>query len=326
MAIVSGSVNYKDSTPIPEQQEYTPDNIKPIAIELSKFIRTKMYGTDVRESLARWIEIMLAVQTYINEDETAFKVNIQNQQDSVEDRQTQVEGTMSDVINQFKAVISNVTKDSEVALARDSVRFGDYTVLDDRLEYIESWLAAHVPAGFHVSIKHNQNRQPKVVVHYYEYAIGTEAHGLGTGPYGLGETSTQTISCTVDYRDDDTAVINLPLAYALTGIVTYNNGYWYLIDGYKTLRFDLGDGIDDSKALSGNGSNETSTNANGGGYAGDLGLSSYQIAVKNGFSGNISQWLASLVGPKGEDATINFISQADYDALADKSGVYFISG
>lgn len=300
MAIVSGSVNYKDSTPIPEQQEYTPDNIKPIAIELSKFIRTKMYGTDVRESLARWIEIMLAVQTYINEDETAFKVNIQNQQDSVEDRQTQVEGTMSDVINQFKAVISNVTKDSEVALARDSVRFGDYTVLDDRLEYIESWLAAHVPAGFHVSIKHNQNRQPKVVVHYYEYAIGTEAHGLGTGPYGLGETSTQTISCTVDYRDDDTSVINLPLAYALTGIVTYNNGYWYLIDGYKTLRFDLGDGIDDSKALSGNGSNETSTNANGGGYAGDLGLSSYQIAVKNGFSGNISQWLASLVGPKGE--------------------------
>jgi len=300
MATVNGSVNYEDSTPIPKQQEYTPDNIQPIAIELAKFIRTKMYGTDVRESLARWIEIMLAVQTYINDDETAFKVDIQNKQDGVEDRQTQVEGTMSDVVDQFKAVISNVTKDSEVALARDSVRFGDYTVLDDRLEYIESWLAAHVPAGFHVSIKHNQNRQPKVVVHYYEYAIGTETHGLGTGPYGLGETSTQTISCTVDYLDDDTAVINLPLAYALTGIVTYNGGYWYLIDGYKTLRFDLGDDIDDAKATAGNGSNETSTNANGGGYAGDLGLSSYQIAVKNGFTGNISQWLASLVGPKGD--------------------------
>lgn len=326
MAIVSGSVNYKDSTPIPKQQEYTPDNIKPIAIELSKFIRTKMYGADVRESLARWIDIMLAVQTYINYDETAFKIDMQNKQDGVEDRQTQVEGTMSDVVDQFKAVISNVTKDSEVALARDSVRFGNYTVLDDRLEYIESWLAAHVPSGFNVLIKHNQNRQPKVVVHYYEYAIGTEAHGLGSGPYGLGETSTQTISCNVGYIDDDTASIHLPLAYALKGDVTYKNGSWYLIDGYKTLKFDLGYDIDDAKATAGNGSNQTSTNANGGGDVGDLGLSSYDIAVKNGFSGNISQWLASLVGPKGEDATINFISQADYDALADKSGVYFISG
>ena len=112
----------------------------------------------------------------------------------------------------------------------------------------------------------------------------------------------------------------------MTGIVTYEDGYWYLIDGYTTLRFEPGNGIDDIKATAGNGSNETSTNANGGGYAGDLGLSSYQIAVKNGFTGNISQWLASLAGPKGEDATINVISQASYDALADKSGVYFIEG
>ena len=318
--------NYRDPTHLTAADFDLNADPSITGAKIAQFIRTKAYGVDVRESLAQWVEVNLAVLRYINDDETAFKIDMQNKQDGVEDRQTQVEGTMSDVVDQFKAVISNVTKDSEVVLARDSVRFGDYTVLDDRLEYIESWLAAHVPAGFHVSIKHNQNRQPKVVVHYYEYAIGTEDHGFGTGPYGLGETSTQTISCTVDYRDDDTAVINLPLAYALTGIVTYKAGYWYLIDGHKILRFDLGDGIDDAKATAGNGSNETSTNANGGGYAGDLGLSSYQIAVKNGFSGNISQWLASLVGPKGEDATINIISQANYDKLVDKSGVYFIEG
>lgn len=39
MATVSGSVNYEDSTPIPTQQEYTPSNIQPIAIELAQFIR-----------------------------------------------------------------------------------------------------------------------------------------------------------------------------------------------------------------------------------------------------------------------------------------------
>lgn len=68
------------------------------------------------------------------------------------------------------------------------------------------------------------------------------------------------------------------------------------------------------------------------GDPGDQGLSAYQVAVNAGFSGGVDQWLASLVGAKGDtgdkgdDAVINIISQADYDALADKSGVYFIEG
>lgn len=31
-------------------------------------------------------------------------------------------------------------------------------------------------------------------------------------------------------------------------------------------------------------------------------------------------------GDKGDDAVINVISQAEYDALTDKTGVYFIEG
>jgi len=68
------------------------------------------------------------------------------------------------------------------------------------------------------------------------------------------------------------------------------------------------------------------------GDTGDQGLSAYQVAMNAGFSGSIEQWLTSLVGAKGDtgkkgdDAVINIISQADYDALADKSGVYFIEG
>lgn len=68
------------------------------------------------------------------------------------------------------------------------------------------------------------------------------------------------------------------------------------------------------------------------GDPGDQGLSAYQIAVNAGFSGSVDQWLASLVGAKGDkgikgdDAVINIISKANYDALADKSGVYFIEG
>lgn len=68
------------------------------------------------------------------------------------------------------------------------------------------------------------------------------------------------------------------------------------------------------------------------GETGEQGLSAYQVAVNAGFSGSVSQWLESLVGDKGDtgekgdDAVINIVSQADYDALADKSGVYFIEG
>lgn len=41
---------------------------------------------------------------------------------------------------------------------------------------------------------------------------------------------------------------------------------------------------------------------------------------------NLGSALFSIKGDKGNDAVINVISQANYDALADKSGVYFIEG
>lgn len=65
------------------------------------------------------------------------------------------------------------------------------------------------------------------------------------------------------------------------------------------------------------------------GDKGDDGLSAYQVAVINGYKGSQADWLASLVGPKGDkgdDAVINVVTQAQYDALTDKSGVYFIEG
>ena len=66
------------------------------------------------------------------------------------------------------------------------------------------------------------------------------------------------------------------------------------------------------------------------GKTGEQGLSAYQVAVNAGFRGSVDEWLASLVGAKGDtgekgdDAVINIISQADYEKLPDKSGVYFI--
>lgn len=68
------------------------------------------------------------------------------------------------------------------------------------------------------------------------------------------------------------------------------------------------------------------------GDTGADGLSAYQIAVINGYKGSQTERLASLVGKKGDtgekgkDAVINIISQADYDKLPDKTGLYVIQG
>lgn len=65
------------------------------------------------------------------------------------------------------------------------------------------------------------------------------------------------------------------------------------------------------------------------GDTGDQGLSAYQVAVNAGFSGSVNQWLASLVGTKGDsgkDAVIKVVTQAQYDALTDKTGLYVIQG
>lgn len=145
MEKVSGSVNYEDSTPIPEQQEYTPSNIQPIAIELAKFIRTKMYGTDVREALARWIEIMLAVQRYINQDEIAFKFNIQSRQEDVEYHQIQAKETMSDILNQFKDIL-NAIKDNQTKVenVEGTGSLKDIELTDQDGNYLTDDLGVHI--------------------------------------------------------------------------------------------------------------------------------------------------------------------------------------
>lgn len=242
MAEVKGQADYRDPDPVPEKQEYDPSNVEPVARDIARFLRTKMYGVDVRESLARWVEINLAVAKFLRDDQTAFKADLTAKQKAVTDRQTDVEKRQTDVESQFKTVIANATKDSEVILARDSTAYGKFTVLDDRLENIEALMAQAVPSGFTVTIKHGLGRNPDVAVRYYEYAIGTEPGGLGTGPGGkLGEINTQNVTSSVTYPDANTMKIQLPIWYHLNGVAELKpDGNYYLIDGYRTLKFDIG--------------------------------------------------------------------------------------
>ncbi|WP_261805687.1 hypothetical protein [Lapidilactobacillus luobeiensis] len=243
MAEVKGQADYRDPEHIPEKQEYDPGNIEPLAEQLAAFIRSKMYGVDVRETLARWVEINLAALEFLRDDQQAFKIDLTGKQTAVAQRQSDVEKRQTGLEKQFIDVITKATQDSEVINARDSSIYGPFGVLDLRLENIEQALALLAPAGYTVTINHGLGRNPTVTVVYYEYALGTELNGLGTGPDGtFGGTPSKTIESTVSYPDADKVKIDLPIGFKLIGDPVYQpaDNRWYIIDGYRTLRFDLG--------------------------------------------------------------------------------------
>lgn len=259
---------YRDNTPITAEdveslsKVISVGNVDQVALQVAKWLREKMYGNDVREALAQWTIFTAKISEYLFNDEAAFKLEVLRTKKDLVTRQTQVEGRQTDLENAFKSVISNATKDSEVILARSSSRYGAYLTLDDRIEYLEQLIGTYVPSGFTVTIKHNQNRNPDVKVRYYEYALGTEPDGIGTGPKGsFGGTNNVDVPTTVEYKDANTVLVHLPTNYRLTGAPIFEQDKWRLIDGYKTLSFDLGT-VDTTAAIKGNSGNSTSQDNN----------------------------------------------------------------
>lgn len=259
---------YRDNTPITAEDVeslskiISVGNVDQVALQVAKWLREKMYGDDVREALAQWTIFTAKIAEYLVNDEAAFKLDVLRTKNDLVARQTQVESRQTDLENAFKSVISNATKDSEVILARSSSRYGAYLTLDDRIEYLEQLIGTYVPSGFTVTIKHNQNRNPDVKVRYYEYALGTEPDGIGTGPKGsFGGTNNVDVPTTVEYKDANTVLVHLPTNYRLTGAPIFEQDKWRLIDGYKTLSFDLGT-VDTTAAIKGNSGNSTSQDNN----------------------------------------------------------------
>jgi hypothetical protein len=248
------TVNYTDPTPVSDEETPTLDNIDTIASQTASGLRTKMYGADVRELLARWVEDNLAIMRLYGGNIEAFEGDMKTLMSDVTLRQGQVEGRQTTLETQFTNVVKNTTEDSEVVLARDSSLYGSYPLVGARIDHLERIIASVVPSGFIVTINHGLGRNPTVAVAYYEWALGTEPGGLGTGPVGsFGGTGTQTVQANVTYPDANTVQIELPAALALSGAVMYQDAdkRWYLIDGYKTLRFDLGLTAEDKPDTSG---------------------------------------------------------------------------
>ncbi len=251
----SNGDQYVDPTHIPNKNEYK-DEINGGVLDrkskrLAKWIREKQWGVDVREALALFVE-WLSVKW--QESRKVIEENEQRQSD-VETRQTKVEG-------EFERVIANATRDSEVILARDSVKYGIFPVLDQRLEHIEYLLSNYVPDGFGIYIKHNQGRNPRVTVKYYENALGTEIDGFNTESY-FGEVKKETVNNRVEYPDSNSLVINLPIKWYINGKPNFKYGDWYIIEKNSVLKISFDMKVNEDSAISGNESNYSFTENNG---------------------------------------------------------------
>ena len=108
--------------------------------------------------------------------------------------------------------------------------------------------------GYTIEIKHNQCEHPlRPAALYYEDAIGTERDSLGKTSHGFGQTNTKLINCIAEYPDANTIKVKIPRNFYLDAVPHYKFGAWYLIDGNRTIKVDLGMPIDDAKAQAGDG-------------------------------------------------------------------------
>lgn len=248
----AANVEYRDTTPTPDLTIQSSDDIVNKAKDNAAQLSNKMYGKDVRKSLAQWV--LLGGYIYSQGAITLeqFQAALNSFEAVMQKRQNKVESDQKDLANQFAQAVGALTADSEVVLSRDSKNFGGFGLLDGRLEFIEDMIAHQVPGGFEIEIQHNQGEHPSCQVDYYEYAIGSEPDGFGSGPNGtFGGINYKNVNCGVDYIDNSRIKIKLPVAFSLPNAkFSYADQYWYIYDGYKTIRVYLG-GVDGAKATSG---------------------------------------------------------------------------
>lgn len=122
---------YEDPTNVPEIDKEISEGVKdPISTKLATWIRQKVYGKDVRETMARFILWMSVLYNRI--------LSISNK---LTIRQDQLEKDLQKMEQEFDDVTANATEDMEVIRARSSLKTGiTYKTLGNRLDAME---AAH---------------------------------------------------------------------------------------------------------------------------------------------------------------------------------------
>ena len=230
------TVNYIDPKDVPEiDDEIKNGVVGNVEQGIASWIRNEMGRKHVREALARSVEYFSVL---FNKLEVIIDSNTAKQ-NNVEQRQSKLE-------RDFITRISNATVNSEVINARQSDTYGQFNILDLRVENIEKIMANFVPSGFIVKINHNLNRNPTVSVKKYDWAIGTETDGFDTAPNGLfGGGAVETVPTNLIYASG-VVYVHMPLVYKQGGkFILQSDKELLLIDGTHTLNFAVEGGLID---------------------------------------------------------------------------------
>ena len=119
---------YDDPTELPDIEKEIIDGFKDeIALRYAQFIRSKMKGGDVRESIARfslWLDVRInSVEAKGNQIDLEYQ---------------QIQKELEDFREQFELIVSGSTIDGEVKLARHSLFTGKtFNSLKARLDFME---------------------------------------------------------------------------------------------------------------------------------------------------------------------------------------------
>lgn len=229
---VNDDAVYQDDTHIPDENEIQAEidtgTVDSTARRLAIWLLQKKYFKDYRKATSlfvQWVSVKFNQALVLVNNNAA--------------RQSELEKRQTELDERFKNVIGSTTVNSELIDCRSSERFGKFTVVDDRFEYLEQLIGKFVPVGFNIVITHNLNIQPKVVVRTWEYGLGVVP--IGSEPVGLfGGTASQTVPSQELHEGTSKVTVSLPLEYKTTAAVVKKDNYHYMIiDGLRTIWIEL---------------------------------------------------------------------------------------
>ena len=142
------ATDYRDDTHIQDGEiQIDKEKFLPEVEKLALYVRTKMYGMDVRESLALAIELMSNI---VVDDQNAYKQLeakvddlAQKWLDDTANFKRLTDDEIDRLIAEWNATTSGVTVDSELINARMSLDGQNHSVLKERLDKMEMNTVQH---------------------------------------------------------------------------------------------------------------------------------------------------------------------------------------
>lgn len=240
---ISGSTEYRDPEHLNPSWAIDSDNIQSAISENAGGIRSKMYGIDVRELLARWVELTGQIMQLNRADYRVFT-------DAINTRVTSVEGEMQGVELAWSLYQQNVADSSDnsaesAALAQlananaNAIAGHSFSTRADLDSFLYQLIAQNVASGYDIPINYNGVAQPTVEVTSWTNGVTSETiFDVNSTPFQSGAIETVTRKVVFGSLNADGTrdlIVTLPMAYKAPDngdgyLQVMGNSWWRIIN------------------------------------------------------------------------------------------------